>query len=372
MSQSNFVLEYGPNNKGIYTQQFELIAKLLLQEGVNYQFELKPGDGHKKDLYLALGSQNLNLTHIIKNTDFKHVMMSQIDGEKYLAHLSKDPYKMPEIFNEIKKTITVGDSELNLTSYQYIVPESDADFPEAEGLMEYENVTFAEKVAINLYSQSSNPVNNFMFQNNLKYEVTNDLSIYFDEIKSNLLDTAFLASGLNHIHSTNGGLESYRGEGWGIPDELYEYREDLIESENPISKEHFFMSTSSNPDVAFGFSEESFIIFENSNGKDISPFSLYTGEDELLMLPTHVHWIHSQDEEDLKIFVAKPIDPLIVQDVIESEVDILKNLSDQYAQVEPHESSILTDFNQSLIQSLVSLSPINDDLIETHQNTFYG
>ncbi|MCS5707904.1 ADP-ribosyltransferase [Candidatus Berkiella cookevillensis] len=331
-------LKYGPLNKDLHTQMYELIVKCILEIPNSVQHSIE-SDKHGKDaLFTHIGNASINLSELTQKINFNHLSFNQNDS--YHFEQSYSPY----FFNR-----EFGNGHHN----------------------QYSSLSYAEKLAIYNYTGSYyHDINSFLHG---KVDSLHYAWDYCCAHPTNLNDTAnelilnmgFLASGLNKIMpETDHHSHTYRGEHSPSHDEI-QMRIQLAQIEDGITHEPAFMSTSLNSYISEGFSSGSLIIFDHTYGKNITGLSQFEGEEEYLILPGHILWEAYDYHYGTFRFQAKVVTPLLddANTLSENELIQFKNLID-FAEQNYIKIDFLTDFNQEkLTHSLkeVSLKTVVDN-----------
>jgi hypothetical protein len=312
-NRQNTEFVYGPLNKSLFTQEFELAIKTLLNnpKDVSLKFE-------SNDLHFKLHDIDINMSALLKKVNFSHLEFDTNDSIQYF-NIQKDERQPFEALNDLTK---------------------------------------AEISAIQNYTGFG-----YYAMNNLLYghkELAN-----FESLDSILLKTAFLGSGLNKIVPDHPTLDAntYRGDK-PTHDEILE-RIDLINNGDGLSDTPAFFSTSLSLEVAENFTWNTVIYFDAPYGKDVSGLSYFTGEREYLLEPCTLQWTHYEIKDGMHIFHAKKVEPLIEGKDTPTEHDIA-TLSKLYEWANSHgvKTDFMTDHLKSVLFKNEKGSDNHDDYLE--------
>ncbi len=262
-------LTYGPLNKSLATQLLELVIKAAIYARNKTVFSIENGN-----MIATLGNIKVDISTLLNKANLTHIKLSEKDSKQLSTYTVKD------------KLLT---------------------FKEIQAIQDYIGP---------LYHQ----VNSFL-RNDLSlliYETNHQLRISF-------LRVAMLASALNKIDPvlTEGKLEpSYRGEKYITNAEL-KLRQSLIQNGGGLTKEHAFLSTSSDMHTSNFFKEKSFVTFDNLYGK---PLGKRSSEYEHLLLPGCIKWTECTLKGGIPHFKATVVNPLIegLDDPTKEEVALFK------------------------------------------------
>lgn len=311
-------IKYGPLNKTIHTQTFELLTKTIITrpELVNIGFETQNG---QKLIMAHVGQNAINVSNLLTRVNFHHIQMDHKDSHRYMA------------------------SDMN--------PEFDFNINKT-----YTHLTPAERSAIATYtSGESDQMNKILYQN---YQWVNP-----ETLADNIVRIALVSSGLNKLMPSETPEETYRGESRMSAEDL-QYRIELAETQG-YTQEPAFKSTSYDEFIATMFAQNNCLIkFVDFDGKDISGLSYFDYEDEILFNVEKIQWLnHEVDESGLHIFTARAINPLDDNRDTVSTDDLdqfiaLKALVEAYGISGDH----LTDYNQSLIEQHIQPNQVEAPL----------
>ncbi|HKY69361.1 MAG TPA: ADP-ribosyltransferase domain-containing protein [Gammaproteobacteria bacterium] len=327
-------LIYGPLNKNMYTQEFELIAKSLLRDPNNASFHIQKTAAHDKSLILTLDHHSYNVSDIFHKANLSHVKMDSHDSHYYTQFLTHEALNVPQ-------------SPYNFFAYDHYALPHFPDNPR------YENLSYGEKCAINVYTGSFFQVlNTFLHGDVTVLEAWKAYPDHFQTLaKEIVLHTAMMSSGLNEIDPTSNPEDVYRGER-SISNHHMEERHDVIMGKEVCTNEPAFMSTSSDPYIAINFSSDAYIHFINNAGKNISELSMFPMENEYLMLPGQVKWLSETKIGDNTLYTAEKI--CVLDDFIESiptqqERAQVKALTEFSSKTHIPVEDVLTDYNKTLL-----------------------
>lgn len=341
---------YNPSHKSVYTQQLELITKILLRDIHAGQFELVPTPAAHFQLNYMLFGQTFNISQLFTQIDYQHIHLDQADGEHYLNFVTQTAENKPEIRVPIEKNYHIGNHTLKFMDNVYRALEP-ADFTANDPNGKYAELSFADKCAINIYSGDSFGIGNGFLRGNIELLEISVKSVGLNPAVGEVLfNEVMLASALNKIPSEPETVVLYRGEN-SVPESIYENRLAVMQTDNPITFEPYFISTSSNVEMANHFGGKALIVFEGAQGKDITPFSLYKGEDERILLPSKILWKEVIHTNDFDLFLAQPVNTeTIERGEKKEEICKLKFLSEYLQQQDLHAVAGLTEHNYALIK----------------------
>ncbi len=265
---------YGPLNKSLFTQEYELLVKMMLENPDSFRFY---GADQAIHLQIEETDIDINLTNLLRRVNFSHLEMGREDSDQFLALYPK--------------------AELNYF-------ESDASaFQEKLDLGAFENLTEGEFWVIREFTGCKyHLINSFLYNNPSIYDfyLKGD-----DRIEEAMLKSAFIASGLNKLPNCEEDIFLYRGDKPSTDD--LQMRIELVEEGNGLTKMPAFMSSSSEKEVAedFGYNYLTgmrvLIQFDQPYGKDISSVSYYQSELEYLFTPSTFHWVSYEIAEHEEI-----------------------------------------------------------------------
>ncbi len=276
-------LTHGPLNKSIYTIQMEELVKDILS---GKKMDIRKTVNN--EVLLAIPDENkiYNITDIIKNCDLSHLQINDNLMQKYVTFLKdKAQYK------KYKPDIYIKDIE------EFKFP-TEQDFKARDPKGKYDNLSYAEKLAINIYSGAAYTDMNGLLRGK---KVIDDSIPALQEI---ILHTAFCAIGLNKIP-----IERYefamRGEK-NLPEAILKQRIECVEK-GEITFERGFISTSS---AKLGMFEGNVVIIFTGGiqGQDVSALAIKDDEDEILAIPSQLSWIgYTKDKDGCYYFHARAV-----------------------------------------------------------------
>lgn len=253
------MLVNGPLNKSLFTQEFELIVKTLLEkpEGASIVNE-------ENSLHFKIQEENvdINLTTLLKKIDFSHLYFNEADSEKYLTFY---PCNMSDELIESKNNLLENIEHFSEAEFCAITGYVNNDYYSINNMLH-------EKLTVD---------------NNIFAEFTNQ------DFTEAILNAAFIASGLNKLPVELNDLDLYRGD---KPTEaMIQERIAIVQAGGGMTDFPAFMSTSSDKSVAYGFglnhiAEEHYVVhFNKPYGKDLSLLGV-DGEAEYLINPSTILW----------------------------------------------------------------------------------
>lgn len=330
-------LIYGPINKSLHTQKFELLVKCILQKPDAIRYDVHKYSNGKDALFAEVGKTKINVSSLIQKINFNHLLFSKEDSEQYLKQTKSKDYK-----------------------------DNQED--------KYSNLTAAEKSAIFKYTGIDYiKINSFLHGKTPSFDSS---KADFNSSSSSLItNIGFLASGLNKIPPvTDCKITTFRGEGCISLEEVAR-RIECIESGDKIDMKPAFLSTSIDKSVSQVFSGGSFIEFEMPYGKDIAGLSKFQMESEYLLNPNYIFWDSYTVKNGAFHFTARIVAPLIEEEN-EIQIEELKELEGliNFAKTANIDLDFATPFNKEnyikpLTNSDLSLDAVLDSNDETFINT---
>lgn len=287
---------FGPLNKSIHTQMFELLCKCLAKDSKDISFHLKPISDDQSHIIAQFGSQTLNVTNLLQKVNFNHVSLTKTDSEHYM-HFLYDSNEYGSWYG----------------NHHYLSSQ-------------YQTLSQGEIQAIKSYSGSA-----YYTINSVLYGNTEPLTGSYDYIIDNNIDSptkalmlniGFLSSGLNNIMpdvSFEG--HTYRGEHHINFDDI-QHRIAHTTSSLDFDCMPAFMSTSGSQDISSFFSQGSMIVFDHAYGKDISGLSHFPQENEYLLPPGQIKFESYEYKNGTYYFKARVIVPLEEGKDVPTENDI--------------------------------------------------
>lgn len=324
---------YGPLNKSLYTQQFELFTKCLLACPRAVSFCYDNTQAEKKQLYGVIEKSDIkvNVSKLLTKTDFTDVSLSEADSQAYFRNYTKN-------------------TGYNVTEYNATA--------QYDGQKTCPTFLGAEYSAIKDYTGSAYyGINNCMYQNGTNYIEVNG-KIEGNTAALDLINIMFISSGLNRImpDSDQAEHQSFRGEHSTSEAEI-QSRIDSMKSSDGFVTTPAYTSTSSDKDVAKNFSGSVLIKYEGLFGKSIECISHFPHEKEYLLQPSKIQWLEHTEKnknkygEDITVheFKARVVRPLIEgeNDPDFSDIEAFKKLA-EWAQKNKIDMGFITDYNKNV------------------------
>lgn len=287
-------IKFGPLNKNLYSEELEWITKYALAHPEECEFITK-----ENTFYLKIQNIEVNLSRLLKYSNLSHILLDDIDSIYFNAYrvLTK---------KETKKAVAPLASEYTLEGH---------------------SLSTAERLAIYGYTDEDFYNINYILHGNPPDphgEIYN---------RDTFFKTLFVASALNKItplwtrdpENQDPSIVTYRGETYITPESLSQRIKSLSSPLEDTSKQQFgiietkpsFISTSLLADISKkeefqeGKSLLKFVSRGGPLGKNIEPLSSMPEEKEFLILPGHVQIASHTKEDDIDVFEANYITPLI-------------------------------------------------------------
>lgn len=336
-SKDNSQYEYGPLNKNPYTTKIEKILHSIINDidksntskSPNTSISLKDGN-----LYYSnnkTGEKDINLTDLIKNTNWSQINLQKEDLDKYaknkafhnlsagtgkeidLDKVSIKPKK--DFIKNINKSIREEKFIKTATKSAYIDEEKKKNInvestrkdlkstqDEIEGLKSLKNLHHAEMVSINKYTGSSFSSINALSRG--QYDAKSGNNYYFkdekgdlnqDAVKKRLVDLAVVSNGLNKVHAVNRPSVIRNQDAYGVDQMIKDAQKGNVTNSNSLlsTSYHDGFGKMDNKPV-----DKVEIILKNVKGVNVSPISQAAGEREFLLPPsTQLKWTGHKAEE---------------------------------------------------------------------------
>lgn len=320
-------LPQGPLNKNLETQELEAIAKIIVQDATQYHFYMQ-----SYQLFVQLNvKMRINLSRLLKAANLLHVELTKEDSDYWLPQPASSEESLAEDF---------------------CLPER--------------HLTPAERQAIKRYTDESFVQINDLLCGQLSVESTTS-----ERLCETFLDILFLASALNKImpswhqvQDPQAAIKTYRGERSISAAELTN-RKGKLQAGAVVIQQESFASTSKNAAISNGFSEwRSRLDFAAPYGKSLHLLTTYADEEEYLLLPGQFCLTGVTEAEDMTIFQARVISPLVNQYRSVNQQNRLKKLINQW-----NLKQVTTEFGEHcLAENLYATSPhhaqLSDLLVE--------
>lgn len=272
-------LARGPLNKSKYTYQLEELIGDILHEK-DFQYEINTKNEHI--LLIPAEGKKYNVTEILRNGNLSHLEIEKEHHEKYVEFLKNKSVDKPEI-------IELGSAF-----------PSEQDFITRDPEGEYKDLTYGEKLAINLYTGPTYVKMNSLLRGNPIIEQGRGA----DSLKEQILHVGFCASGLNHVPIKQ-YMYAVRGES-KLPEEGIQDRISAVEK-GEILTESGFVSTSSST-IPLMFKGKVKLLFTGGIlGQDICQLSVDPQETEVLMVPTQIQWKDYKKDGESVYFHIQPV-----------------------------------------------------------------
>ncbi len=288
-------LHHGPLNKSLYTQQLELVVKLMLYSQNKITFQYKNHNEGPQDLHANLDGIDVNLSRLFSKANFYHLELAPRDSEIFID---------------------------NMGIYDALLQLFHGKMPYFNYHREAPALTEAEKLAILDYSGFR-----YAAINDLLYKKRGELLNFGDSTKHNIIKTILISSGLNKIlpKAEHHQVKSYRGERH-TPKAEIDKRIQLVKQGGGCTEQPAFMSTSTLQSVANGFKGNGncLIIFDSVYGKSIERLSEFSSEKEYLLPPGQIYWKTYELKNGSHVFHADAVAPLIHDNDSPNDQDIAK------------------------------------------------
>lgn len=284
--------QQGPLNLMTYTKILKSLVEAIL-DGHVFENLGKAYDYILKDL--ATG-QEYDVIELLKHANLSHILLDNDYLDRYVA------------FSQGVTQFKANFTELTTNN----IPTME-DFAVRDPHNKHHELHYAEKLAINVYTGSAyGPINNL-----LRLAPTFDSSDQVAELKELLVHSVVCASGLNRTMEKH-KKSVFRGDN-NLPGELLVQRKEDAGLGNSTYMHGFISASANKLNDAWAGPVRS--VFTNGvYGVDISALSYHPHEAEVLLLPTHVIWEGSMEEDDVHYFKARTIwSPSLFLDEVSEE-----------------------------------------------------
>lgn len=300
----NYFPEYGPLAKSTYSFQYENLFRQLMT-GNPFKTELGPNG----QMIIFENDNTFNLTEIITHANLSHLDFNQRDFGFYEHYCQNTSL--------IKAEVVDGEGESIYPSHTF--------FQHADKTGLFKDMTYAEKLAINIYTTHYyNELNPFL-RGVYNYENKTP-----EEIRDVIIHAAMLGRALSS--SNNSAIDAtFRYE--GIYDESILHKRIDISENGGAEIIRGFISTGKQP--AKNFKNVVGIAYTNLQGKYIAPLSRFSTEREFLIPPTqmtyhghtqegNIHYFHARPVIDLSLIQEQAKNVATINDVIISKLNELE------------------------------------------------
>ncbi len=328
----------GPEVKNQATYDYEYITKMLLIEKKAASFSIKNGEYW---IEFANGKK-FNFSEVLKNFNANHLKLDPQYHEMYMDFLKKQSIQKPKK----DPNFTYGEDTWPTEEY----------FNNRDEKKDLANLSYAEKCAINIYTQKYYSTMNEMLRGETAIHA--DSETFQEEMLEVLFHNAFCSTGLNKVGNTE-VKNAFRVDST-LPPEIVKARIASMDQENAVLVEKGFVSSSKDKPINIAGTENPlfkakedqkrkgmvYTIFSNMIGKDISAISNKSDEREILIPPnTQVRYRQYKEEEGAVYFYADLVrTPVLEQKqgqehaLSNEELSLEKKLSEKIAHgVDPNE-----------------------------------
>lgn len=269
-------LAQGPAVKTQDTYDYEYIVKmLLLNQKAHFTLD---DNGYSVSFE---NDKKFNLSEILANFQATHLIIEEKYQQQYLNYLHNDSEMKPEKDPDFT---SFGDDSWATEEY----------FNSRDVDGELKNLSYAEKCAINIYTQDYYTTMNETLRGEITFD--SDSSTFQEDMKEVFLHIALASSGLNKVGNTE--IKNTFRVDEKLPPELLQQKIDSIKEKTKVISEKGFVS-SSKDQPSFGMtggenplfqgsdskSGKVYTVFGNIIGKHISALSNKTKEREILIAP---------------------------------------------------------------------------------------
>ncbi|STX42177.1 Uncharacterised protein [Legionella donaldsonii] len=375
-AEQTYHLEKGPRNKSEATYDLEKIALAFLNESDHMITVFYNG---RQELEVQIDDHTYNLTKILEHADFEHLEFADnaLDGyvtflrkktNRYRPHLDEDreddldqlmqsaePTKTVEFIENPTEKMTeeatedlieelIDDMTEDLTELTYVeladleldevgVAEKESGqkkdgFPtrkdfqtrDPEGI--YDDLSYAEKLAVNIYTTPAYHLINAFLRTRGKSENLRKLPLreLAQQVQETILVCCIAAQGLNKIdlQSPEGGDESVkleklnRFEKKSDMEAVFQERVNAVKKKRKEKKQEAFISSSLKDDINFSRYDTYVTIYQpfgkNPLGKRVELLADLKKEREVLFTPgTQLKFYEYRNKEKHHYFAAIPV-----------------------------------------------------------------
>lgn len=267
----------GPEVKNQATFDYEYIMKmLLLKKEVTFSVE---NDAY----FVEIENKKFNFSEILTQFNAGHLTLDERYHTLYIDYLKNQSAQKPK-----KDPHFASRGQSNWATEAY--------FNKRDKNKELEDLSYAEKCAINIYTQNYYKTMNGILRGDLA--ISPEKSTFQNDMIEVMLHSGFSALGLNKIDNVQVS-HAFRVDK-APPKELTEKKVASIEGSTEVFSERGFISSSKEKPTFKAKSGAVCTVFSNIIGKHIGPLSFYSKEREVLIPPnTQVKYTQSKEEKGI-------------------------------------------------------------------------
>lgn len=275
LEDSLYQLVQGPEVKNQATFDYEYIMKmLLLKKEVTFSVE-------NGTYFVEIENKKFNYSEILANFNAGHLTIDERYHTLYIDYLKNNSEQKPK-------------KDPNFASRGQSNWATEAYFNKRDKNKELEDLSYAEKCAINIYTQDYYKTMNGILRGDIV--IPPEKSTFQNDMMEVMLHNGFSASGLNKVDNTQVS-HAFRVDK-APPKELTEKKVASIEGETEVFSERGFISSSKDKPTFKAKSGAVCTVFANIIGKHIGPLSFYSKEREVLIPPnTQIKYTKSKEEK---------------------------------------------------------------------------
>lgn len=287
-SLSKLALPLGPLVKTQVTYDYEYILQnILLKKKVVFSVK-------KEEYWVELeNGKKFNISEIFRNLDLDSLSIKEAYNAAYVDYLESASEKKPQ-------------KDPDFTSYGEEMWATEDYFNKRDKNKELEELTYAEKCAINIYTQDYYETMNEILRGNIYIDPEGES--FQEQMCEVMLHNAFAISGLKKIKNTE--VKNVFRVDKKPPEALVKEKVNSIENQDAVHVERGFLSSSQDQPIPIAGNENPlfqgnqrkgmlYTVFGNVFGKNISAISSLSKEREILLPPnTQVKYMQSKTQEE--------------------------------------------------------------------------
>lgn len=255
-------LVQGPEVKNQATYDYEYIMKmLLLKKEAKFSVE---NDAY----FVEIEGNKFNLSETLANFNPGHLTLDERYHTLYVDHLKNQSAQKPKKDPNYTKR---GQSKWPTEEY----------FNKRDKNKELEDLSYAEKCAINIYTQSYYKTMNNVLRGEIA--ISPKKETFQNDMMDVMLHSGFSSLGLNKVNNTK-VEHGFRVDN-KLPKEIVEKKIASIDKKEEVFPERGFVSSSKDKPTFKAKSGAVCTVFSNLIGKHVGPLSYYSHEREVLIPP---------------------------------------------------------------------------------------
>ncbi len=287
-------LTEGPQVKTQATYDYEYILKnILLKKKVVFSV--------KDDEYWVEleNGKKFNVSEMLRNFEATHLGVGEEYHSGYVDFLKNSAVKKPQ-------------KDPDFTSYGEDMWATEEYFNKRDEAKELDNLSYAEKCAINIYTQDYYETMNEILRGNIFIKPDSDT--FQNEMIEVMLHNAFSASGLNKVGNVE--VDNAFRVDKNLPQELVKEKIKSIDKKKAVVSDKGFVSSSKDGPIPIAGQENPlfagnmrkgmvFTVYGKLIGKNISALSSLSKEREILIPPnTQLKYKKHEEEDGAHYFYA--------------------------------------------------------------------